>query len=592
LDLETADIGGMIRQRLDHKTKDVDELRLARNSFKDYLTVAGRTSEGKPLEEDHASRFLADLMEYCFDQRRHLSLVAMPGFRKSTQARLFAVYRLGRNPNTATVIVSGDVPVAESAVAFCRNHITTSRFQEIFKNVKPDTAMNRAKTGGDALGWRKDKFFVRPIGEGQRVDPAFEAVAADPSSEARRVDILLADDMMTRKIANSSAERKAKIDAFKGTWMMGRLANGGWAMAIQNIWHVDDLAHLLASDARFCSVWVGVNPTLSELEIRVWNPPAGFPAIENPDQYLARVEDMKSQALEVIGGETKKPPLHDYTIYMPLPEIHKFSREAMLADYRADTENFNRLWRFVASAPGDRMFSFWKKRQRYEGTVSQMLVVDKRGTLPVFSPTDRMRFVFGIGIDFSGESRPGDFIAVWGMNRERYIFPVEFHKGNFTASEFVEILTDMWLRGIWFGCGFLENNAVQSKFITEVKVVARSRKVPWIGALRAFQTGKNKADPGMGVGAINVEMQNGYVLWPAGESTRTEEDADHAEVWRSTEQDFETCPRFIEPGKSPDSIMASWFARMALNEIAFGAGQNRAILVAKANQNRLAPPGY
>ena len=50
-----------------------------------------------------------------------------------------------------------------------------------------------------------------------------EAVSAIPTAEARRVDILLADDIMTRAIAESEALPYPLCNAFFETWLEGGL---------------------------------------------------------------------------------------------------------------------------------------------------------------------------------------------------------------------------------------------------------------------------------------------------------------------------------------------------------------------------------
>ena len=544
-----------------------DPIDKARRDFTAFAQTIGLDREGKGLADDHLNAILDGAMIKCHAAGRHLSIVAPPGIRKSTRARLFALWQLGRDVNASIVFTSASLAVAESNVSFCRDIITRRglgeriSYRQIFHEVIPDDIRSTKRKDGGQRGWRQDKFFL--VTQAQSADAAMEAVAVKTDAENRRVNILIPDDVMTRQIAYSAVKREALCSAFFGTWIDGRLSLGGWCCALQNCWHQADLAHRLLADPRFCSVWIGVREDCEALEIRITNPPPGFELTEHPERF----------GMTAAGNGI---------FHAPLPQAKGFTAEELRAKSRNPRTMFQNLYRLIAVTDADRMFPHWINRAAHPGTVAQMLGVGERAGLPVFEAHHRSRFAVAAGIDIAGEKRRGDVVTFWARGNG-HIHPLEIHTGNFDIEGYFRILDDAWNRGIHFGVAMVENNGVQSKIRDGIRAIARGRNVPWLGRILPFATGSNKADPNIGLSAMDAELQTGYIVWPEGEARRT--DAAHAEAWRLLEGHFAECPKILGSGETPDDLMASWFARRGLELISTAhVGELEAVAVTRGGE--------
>jgi hypothetical protein len=91
----------------------------------------------------------------------------------------------------------------------------------------------------------------------------------------------------------------------------------------------------------------------------------------------------------------------------------------------------------------------------------------------------------------------------------------------------------------------VENNAAQD-FIRQF---AREEGV----VTRAFTTGKNKADPALGVPSLGVELEQGLWILPCGD----EKSQRIAVKWRTQ------CLAYAPGQHTGDLLMSSWFAREA-----------------------------
>lgn len=544
-----AAVGDMLAQHLTNYVQNFAEIAEARASFSGMARFVGRDKFGARLREDKYSEILDDLLEKCYASRKHLSHVVGPGVGKSTRARLFCLDRIGRDINTNVVATSADESVSESQVSLCRQIVAGSQYQLAFPHVALDTRV--AGEDDPIRGSRLDKWFVK--GRGQSADPTMEAVAAIPRSEARRVDILYADDIMTRLVAESSKMRDSLCRAFLETWIEGRLSNHGWAMVFQNCWHSQDLAHKLREDTRFCSAWAGITADHERMFIRLWNPPDTLRLLIAPEAFDA--EPVAAQ-----DGAT-----HEFTF--PLPnDPTLFSPDILKEKERSVPQLYRRLWRLRALSNKDRMFSSWDNANKPMVTAAQLHKTREVGGKIVFAPEDLHRFVFSAGWDIAGSTRKGDALSFWSKDANGYMSPVENYLGNFTPEEVVQKVDDAWNRGIKFSRFFIENNATQEKIVQAVRSLALHyrRAYEWEPLIQGYTTGANKVDPELGLPGFDIDLSTGIIVWPAGESQRT--DVAHADAWLAFEAAFSECPRFLKKNETPDSVMACWFARRALDD--------------------------
>jgi hypothetical protein len=548
-----ASIGAKFEAAITGMSDDWNSMLAARESFVDFALYVGRDKKGEPLQPHPYFYVMAALHEYCWENKRHLNHTAPFGIGKTTTGRLFAPYLLGRDPGMAQVVVSGGMSISERLVAQCRKTIVSKRYRQIFPEVVPDD--NRR--GDNALDKRKFSascFFLRLPGEEQSPDPAMDAVPIIPDTAARRVDLLIVDDGMTREIAESAQRRNSVNDSVLETWILGRCSNGGVTMAYQNVWHKEDLAHVLIQDKRFISAWVGVTADRQSLRLLLWNAPDDMPFLQRPHEF-----DMTE-----VRCDNNLDINQEREFHLPLPTTNDWTPEKLREKEQAPGDGWRKVYLMNASSKTDKMLPHFNLRVRRPQTVHEMLGIKEMGGLPYFDERDQHRFVFGLGFDISAGKRKGDALWALAMDAQRRIYPVEFHLGSWSTSEAAEIVDGMWKRGIRFGCFYVEDNAVQKKIREEIAIICRQerRKYDWWSRVLGFMTGTNKIDSMLGLPALDVEIETGAIIWPGKESGRP---LPHATDWLQCETEMANVLKDTKKEDTPDGLMAFWFARRALD---------------------------
>lgn len=530
----------------------------SRESFPDFMTYIGRDDEGHRLVIDPLTVFMGSLYEECYRAGIHVSEVGFPGVGKSTRARMFALFCLGRHPPLKIGIVSAEKAIARRGVTFCRSIIgdaeegELSRYRSVFPEIVPDDVNNRATA---RKGWKQGEFFILIPGV-QSVDATMEAIAARPKGESRRLGFVLFDDMTTQEVAESRGQRTEMLSRFMSTFIEGRLVNpygrDGFGLHIQNCWHKEDTAHRLIEDHRFCSVWVGVRESCDSLFIKLLNAPPAF----DPGA-IKGIEGLPRSGWEERAFSCPLPPSLTTSDLIEEKTNPKTSRR------------FTRTKRLIALSDEDRMFPSWPRRETFEGTVSQMLGVPEAGRLPQFAPLDNMRFPVVGGIDFASGKRKGDSITFIGRSPKGVKYPIAHFRGAFSIAQIIDLISLVWDNGIHFHLLYAENNAQQARLVDAIKGDSRRRNVKWWPKVQGFLTGKNKASEEIGLPALDGEIANGGFVWPAGEQLRT--DAVHASAWATWAAEMSDTPRIFQPSEATaDSVMSMWFAWRAFGAITFG----------------------
>lgn len=540
----------------------IDRKRAAcREDFNKFRRHLLRDKKGKPLPDSPYAMLLSDTLVFAASIGKHVGHMAPQGLGKSTLMRALLVWRLGNDPTRATVVISAEQSPAARQVAMCRKLILASQFRHVFPDVIPDRNRKGFKKekredgddGGDTQGWRCEEFFFRNAV--QSPDPAMSASAAVPKTEARRVNDLLADDLMSRTVAASAAMKKEMIEACNETWLYGRLSNGGWAMVTHNCWDSTDLLHTLKGDARFIHLWCGVDPAGDCERMFVWlaGAPKEFPLLANPKKYGARPIEAP------IGWD------HAFTIPLP-PNRPEWAPEYLraLRDAPATSASFAQFHGLRAQEPEDLVFQGWANRAQIPGTAAGLARIGWHNGFPTATPLDRMRLVFGGGLDLSGTGRRGIVLTLLAreLNTHR-AFPI-FHRRYNDLEPVMADLQTLWDNGVLFRKINVENNGVQSTILQFLSAWAKRAGVPWQHRLEGFLTGNQKGHPDQGLPGIDAMLRSGELVWPAKESQN--KDNPNAGDWRQLEREMASTTReqVAKPGQTPDSIMSLWFSERAL----------------------------
>lgn len=129
-----------------------------------------------------------------------------------------------------------------------------------------------------------------------------------------------------------------------------------------------------------------------------------------------------------------------------------------------------------------------------------------------------------VGVDLSGDKRPGNAIFALSVTPDRYFIPRVIRVGAWKSPELAaqcQMIDNRLRPMLWV----VENNGYQ-RALLEWALAARGGlrledgrklKLTWTNRLVAFTTGRNKVDPDVGIAAMDIEFSNGSWLLPMGD---------------------------------------------------------------------------
>lgn len=153
-----------------------------------------------------------------------------------------------------------------------------------------------------------------------------------------------------------------------------------------------------------------------------------------------------------------------------------------------------------------------------------------------------------MAMDPGGKTRPGTAIFTmgqWGPLR----FPLDIRFGAWGPREVGENLIaafNKWLPVVVY----CENNALQEAFIDIINLLKPVNPIALVG----FQTGKNKADPDIGIEGLDTEISQGTWIIPAGEVEGHEVGCKCD--WCRWVAEMTQYPNW----ETTDGVMSTWFA--------------------------------
>ncbi len=344
--------------------------------------------------------------------------------------------------------------------------------------------------------WTKHKLIVER--ESKSKDGSVEAWGVTTSGTGSRCDILLVDDPVDlRNAILNPALRDQVKDSFKNVWL-SRLSPEGICIYIATIWHQDDLTSEML-----------VNPEWKFLTMKI-------------------SEDFESiECNSAFKGKYNIPLWNSYWDKKAL-----LSRLAVIGK-RA----FNRGFRQQALTDEDKTFPS-----------SEIIFKEDIRANDIVQPN----WPKVMGIDPFGQ-----WVVLFTLAYNPYDYkrvPIDIIRGKFdptrTVNEILRAFDKHRHQAI-----VCENNAAQEAILQWAKEKGRA-DLPII----PFTTGKQKADPALGLPSLEVEFTNGAWIVPM--ERRHDPDCTCGFcVWRNE--------LFNHPlAKAADTVMASWFAREGVRFLA------------------------
>ncbi|MFA6168719.1 MAG: hypothetical protein WC700_19000 [Gemmatimonadaceae bacterium] len=399
-------------------------------------------------------------IEYCRSHNLHAMVLVPFGMGKSVLSVARLTYDIGRDHNIRAKLVCGIEADAEKRLGMAKTIILSNAYRTVFPNVRPNT--DKKWTGGE--------IFIERTAS-MSMEPTLEARAILGEGVGVRADEILFDDVVTLKNAVlEPANRNKVIDVVHGVWMYRLEQPRGFAIWLATPYHEQDCTNYIFVKAKrargkWCVLRIPISKDCSRMRCEVYNAPRGY-----------------EQATGIRDG-------------MDIPLwFKKFPQKVLLAELEADESSFTRGRWLTSYSAKDLLFPSFPGIWRPPSKATAV--------------GDGWPRVFGV--DLASHGRRGNVIFCGALSPAKRRHPLEIRIGKWSAGEWARNMTEMWRlhnpRTI-----VIENNALQEMVIGMVE--DNPEKYPWWDLIDHYTTGKQKADPIIGLPGMEMEFSHG--AWEA-----------------------------------------------------------------------------
>lgn len=380
----------------------------------------------------------------------HNTLVwTYPEWGKTNQVAVgHLLWRLGKDPNAAFGIMCNSERMAAKILRSIKAYISESlELKDVFPKLCPGDQWSES-----SISVARDTF---------RKDPSVQAISLRGKFVGARLDGLVLDDIDNVDTTMSQGAREDTEKRVR-TQAISRLTEVGWAIAIGNVWHENDLMHRLAGTG--------------------WR-------------------QLRFPVMDERTGESNDPEK------FPLERIYA------IRDEDQGPIEFQRLYMLKARIDGEQRFKLeWIERAISKGN-QQMLMKEGLSKIP-----GGCRTITGVdlGVKKKASSDPSAITTILevpgnSLEEAEYVL-LNVRKGRWNAQEIMDNVREE--QRLFASKVYVESNGAQDFLIQLMNL--KGSPIP----IEPFNTGRNKYDPAFGVESIAGEMATGKWTLPAWEGTR------------------------------------------------------------------------
>jgi hypothetical protein len=353
--------------------------------------------------------------------------------------------------------------------------------------------------------WGQEKFIVKRKTISQ--NPTVAAYGVLASGLGGRAHLIIFDDINDLKSAVLEPTTRENVEQMiRTTWGTRLIPGHSLGIVLMNRWHENDFASYAIN-----------NPQWAWMSIEV---------AENKEHLIFKDS----------FGRNKNLPLWS-----------RFTKEQLIGKHiEMGDRDYKRGFELKPYSDADKTFPNFESTVRYGINPEQIL-------------GDYRDWIFVGGIDFSGTKRPGTILTIVGMNKVTGVkMPVKVFSFKH-SSELATSIVENWKE---FGCEFIaENNAVQEALIDLLQsTLDTGRYSRYNIRIEGFNTGKNKADPNLGLPSVNKEMEKGNWLFCFPKKYSSEDNVNEQDNWHRMYQEMKHAPFYV----TSDILMSIWFASEGL----------------------------
>lgn len=471
--------------------------------------------EGRPPRDMHPA------MTYEPGVPQRLIVNTPTGHAKSTTLTVnYVVWSIVKNPDIKIKIVSKTARMAEDFLLQVKQRLTDSMYADLIRDFAPPGGYN-----ANAAQWKQSRIYVSgDIRSAEQKDPTVEALGVKGQIYGARADLIILDDVVDNL---NVGEYESQIKWIQGM-LLNRLGRNSRLMVIGTRIAAKDLYTELMNP----QYYNGRKPTWTYFAQK-----AVLEFAEDPKDWV------------VLWPRTDAP--EDPSMVADDEGLFPKWDGELLAERRDESgAEFSRMYQQETIAedttfkPDDLLACV--QDMRYPGKLANDPRIGREGGMD------------GLTVIASMDPAAKGFTAaiVYALDRatgQRWVLDV-FNKAK-TPPQEIKGLIRQWTLDYGVDEWRVEDNAFQA-FLTQDPELTR-----WVASqgskLSGHTTGKNKADPDLGVAGMAALFQARLISLPTTRSERIQAFVDQLVAWEPQP------PR----GVKTDMVMALWFAELRARDL-------------------------
>lgn len=245
----------------DDELARVNALLAVQEAFPDnvegFLTFADTCINTLIPNEPHINRMQADICRFLYEGDLYRMVMAQRGQAKTTLTAIYAVFRLIHEPKLRVLIVSAAGKLASEIASFViqiLNGLIVDEVDVLWMLRADQIAGDRASVEGYDVHW----YF-----KGVNKSPSVKCLGVDSSIAGSRADVLIADDIESRKNSRTAVTREVLEDLtkeFESVNAEGDIIYLGTPQSTESIYNN------LPSRGYQVRIWTGRYPNAMEID--------------------------------------------------------------------------------------------------------------------------------------------------------------------------------------------------------------------------------------------------------------------------------------------------------------------------------------
>lgn len=458
-----------------------------------------KDDKGKPIKNHALHSIWHQHIEWSRENGLYSGIIAPRGISKTESIIIgLTLYYLYEDTNNRIKIVSNSDSNAKARVGSIKKYIEEDdEYRALAPNVRPaykpafyDKKKQTLSHSTMKDDWQKHMFNIERSSKSKDASVESSGILAAPVGG--RADFLLFDDIVDlRNTVEMPALQPLVQGSFSGVWMP-ILAPTGFCVYVATPWTDNDNTQVVIESPQWSFCVMRLSNRIDCIEVSFTNIDETHPCYHmNKGNFEINLwKEMWSRQAYL-------------------------QRKATMTDADFARAYFCRPFSFE-----DLMFPSFEQCMDDDITPEDWLACVRKRLNDETKVKTSVSFI--TGVDLSSAKRPGNVIFTAGLlHEEGKIVPVDIRTGKWTSPELAKQIGEVFMQ-FRPSAILVENVALQEMLLEWMEQEIKNNRLPPM-PLEGFLTGKQKADPVMGLPGMEVEFKN--MMWMVPNKQRINHDA-------------------------------------------------------------------